>query len=200
MTIRYSLTVIVAVFTLLSPLAAQAEVKVTGREVYHFDKAHTSILWFISHIGFSNSVGQFMDYDGQIILDHDNPDQSSVTINIRTASIMTGQADFDTHLKSADFFNVEKYPTATFVSTKVTLLEDNRATVEGNFTLLGITKPLTLKVRFNKRAMDIQKNIMRAGFSVKTTIKRSLWGMKHYLPFIGDDVIIRIEAEALRDH
>lgn len=193
------LKAVLVFLVLLSPVAAQAEVKLVGKEVYHFDKTHTNILWFVSHLGFSNSMGQFMDYDGQIILDHDNPEQSSVTISIKTASIMTGLADFDTHLKTVDFFNVEKYPTATFVSTKVTLLENNRATVEGSFTLLGITKPLTLKVRFNKRAMDIQKNIMRTGFSVKTTVKRSLWGMKHYLPFIGDDVIIRIEAEALID-
>lgn len=195
--IRPSLKAIVMAIILLSPLMALAESKVTGRETYHFDKSHTNIMWFISHLGFSNSMGQFMDYDGWIILDHDNPDQSSVIITIKTASIMTGQQEFNSHLMAKDFFNVEKYPTAIFTSTNVALLEDNRASVEGNFTLLGVTKPLTLKVRFNKRAMDIQKNIMRTGFSVKTTIKRSLWGMKHYLPFVGDDVIIRIEAEAL---
>ena len=197
--IRYSLKTVVLAILLFSPFMSQAKENIIGRETYHFDKAHTNILWFISHIGFSNSMGQFMDYDGQIILDHDNPARSSVTITLRTASIMTGQEKFDTHLKSPDFFNVEKYPTATFASTKVTLLKDDRAEIDGDFTLLGVTKPLTLKVRFNKRAMDIPTNKMRSGFSVKTTIKRSLWGMKYYLPFIGDDVIIRIEAEALRD-
>lgn len=195
--IRIFLRVGMAAFMLFSPLLAQAENKVRGVEIYHFDKAHTNIMWFISHIGFSNSMGQFMDYEGRIILDHDNPDQSSVTITIKTPSIMTGQAEFDTHLKSADFFNVAKYPTATFVSTKVILLGENKATVEGKFTLLGITRPLTLKVRLNKRAMDIPTNKMRTGFSVRTTLKRSRWGLKYYLPFVGDDVIIRIETEAL---
>lgn len=185
-----------AVFIMLSPLTVQAA---TGIETYHFDKPHTNIMWFVSHIGFSNSMGQFMDYDGKIILNHDNPQLSSVKITINTASIMTGQEKFDAHLKSGDYFNVEKYPTATFNSTKVTLQEDDRATVYGDFTLLGITKPLTLIIRLNKRAMDILKNKMRTGFSVKTTIKRSDWGMTHYLPFVGDDVIIRIEAEALID-
>ncbi|NOZ66092.1 MAG: YceI family protein [Alphaproteobacteria bacterium] len=188
---------LIAFCLIFSSLPVQAKDTITGREVYHFDKNHTNIMWFISHIGFSNSMGQFMDYDGEIILDYDNPDQSSVSITLKTASIMTGLADFDAHLKSADFFNVEKYPTARFVSTKVILGKNNRATVEGNFTLLGITKPLTLKVRLNKRAMDIQKNRMRTGFSAKTTIKRSRYGMKKYLPLIGDDVTIRIEAEAL---
>ncbi|VAV97081.1 hypothetical protein MNBD_ALPHA02-331 [hydrothermal vent metagenome] len=188
---------LIAFCMFFSSLPVQAKDHVTGREVYHFDKNHTNIMWFISHIGFSNSMGQFMDYDGEIILDYDNPDQSSVSITLKTASIMTGLTDFDAHLKSAEFFNVEKFPTARFVSTKVTLGKNDRATVDGNFTLLGITKPLTLKVRFNKRAMDIQKNRMRTGFSAKTTVKRSRYGMKKYLPLIGDDVTIRIEAEAL---
>ncbi len=193
---KFFMKVATAVFIMLSPLTVQAA---TGIETYHFDKPHTNIMWFVSHIGFSNSMGQFMDYDGKIILNHDNPQLSSVKITINTASIMTGQEKFDAHLKSGDYFNVEKYPTATFNSTKVTLQEDDRATVYGDFTLLGITKPLTLIIRLNKRAMDILKNKMRTGFSVKTTIKRSDWGMTHYLPFVGDDVIIRIEAEALID-
>ncbi|MCK5424187.1 MAG: polyisoprenoid-binding protein [Emcibacter sp.] len=188
----------VLVFLLLfSPIAAQAEVNMVGKEVYHFDKTHTNILWFFNHIGFSNSMGQFMDYDGQIILDHDNPDQSSVTITIKTTSIMTGHAEFDELLRGVDYFHVDKFPTATFTSTKVTLTDEKKATVDGDFTLLGITRPLTLKVRLNKRGMDIIKNKMRTGFSVRTTIKRSRWGLTHYLPFVGDDVIIRIETEAL---
>lgn len=194
---KYFLQLFTTLLMLFSPLLTQAEDIKLGREVYNFDTDHTNIMWFASHLGFSNSMGQFMEYDGQIILDHGHPDQSSVNITIQTASIMTGLPKFDTHLKSADFFDVEKYPTATFTSTKVTLEDGDKAIVDGNFTLLGITKPLTLKIRLNKRSMDIPKNKMRTGFSVKTTVKRSLWNMKKYLPFVGDDVIIRIEAEAL---
>lgn len=194
---RYFLKTVVVLLLGLSPGPGYAEDNVRVREVYRFDKDHTNIVWYVSHMGFSKSMGQFMDYDGQIILDHDNPAQSSVTITLQTASIMTGLADFDAHLKSADFFDVEKYPVATFTSTKIILLTDRRAKVEGNFTLLGITRPVTLNVRFNKRALDIKTNKMRTGFSIKTTVKRSRWGMKKYLPFVGDNVIIRIEAEAL---
>lgn len=196
--IRYFIGVIGVIVMLLNPIFVQAKVKPSGIEVYEFDKNHTNIIWYISHIGFSNSMGQFMDYEGQIILNHDNPELSTVAITIKTESIMTGLPEFDEHLRSSDFFDVSAYPTAKFISRKVTLLNDNKATVEGDFTLLGKTKPLTLKVRFNKRAMDIQKNIMRVGFSIKTTVKRSLWDMKKYLPFVGDDVVIRIEAEALK--
>lgn len=168
-----------------------------GRETYHFDKTHTNIMWFANHIGFSKSMGQFMEFDGQVILDHDRPELSCVTVTLKTASIMTGQEKFDAHLKSSDFFDVENFPTATFISRKVSLLENNKASVEGDFTLLGVTRPLTLKIRLNKRAMDIQTNKFRAGFTASTTVKRSKWGMKKYLPFVGDNVKIRIEAEAL---
>jgi len=193
---KFFIKTIVAVLMVFSPLAALAADVTLGKETYNLDKRHTNIMWFASHMGYSKSMGQFMDFEGQVTLDHGNPDQSSVTISLKTASIMTGLPDFDKHLKSPDFFDVEKFPTATFTSTKVTLLEDNQATVEGNFTLLGITKPLTLKVRLNKRARELKSQIMRAGFSAKATIKRSDWGMKAFLPFIGDKVILQIEAEA----
>jgi len=182
---------------LLSAPAVYAEDQAVGRETYVFDKAHTNIMWFVSHIGYSDSMGQFMDYQGRIILDHDQPEQSSVKITLDTASIMTGQPEFDKHLRSADFFDVEKYPAAHFESTRVTVTGKDRATVDGLFTLLGKSRPLSLDVRFNKRGMDIEKNTPRAGFSARATVKRSLWGMKKYLGFVGDNVKIRIEAEAL---
>ena len=129
----------VALLMILSPLTALAADETGGsKETYHLDKRHTNIMWFTSHMGFSNSMGQFMDFEGQVTLDPENPDQSSVTLTIQTASIMTGLEDFDKHLKSADFFDVEKFPTATFTSHKVTLLEDNQASVEGEFTLVRV--------------------------------------------------------------
>jgi len=198
---KISNSLVIMVLLMISPLAVMADEggfsNIKGTEIYHFDKAHTNIMWFADHIGFSRSLGQFMDYDGKIELNFDHPDQSSVMITLKTASVMTGQPKFDDHLKSADFFDVEKYPTARFVSKKITLGEGNNATVEGDFTLLGVTKSLTLQIQMNKRAMDITKNIRRVGFSGKAIVKRSRWGMKKYLPFIGDDVIMRFEAEAL---
>lgn len=188
----------VATFLLLFSYATlQAQENPTGQEAYDFDPDHTSILWFANHIGYSDSSGQFMDFDGDIMLDYDNPAQSSVKITIETASIRTGLDDFDAHLKSKDFFHVEQFPTMTFESRKVTLTGDRTAEIEGDLTLLGQTKPVALRARFNKRGMDIQKNFLRTGFSVRTTIKRSDWGMKAYLPLVGDEVDILIEAEGL---
>lgn len=177
------------------PLTAGAQDKVRH---YVFDKDHTNIIWFAGHKGYSKSMGQFMDYSGDIVIDKANPAASSMTVVIKTGSIMTGLAKFDAHLKSPDFFNVGKYPTATFKSTKVTLDGENKAVVEGNFTMLGKTNPVTLKVKLNKMDMDYGAADTRAGFSAKTTLKRSLWGMKMYVPFVSDDIKIIIEAELVK--
>lgn len=165
---------------------------------YAFDKAHTSIIWFAGHKGYSKSMGQFMDFAGDVVLDSDNPAASSVEITIKTTSMTTGLADFDAHLKSPDFFNVAQYPTASFKSTKVIFHGNNKATVEGNFTLLGQTHPLVLDVVLNKRDTDMSAREVRAGFSAKTTVKRSKWGMKTYVPFISDDIDIIIETEIIK--
>jgi len=175
----------------------QAADKMSGTEKFTFENIHTNILWLADHLGFSKSTGQFLDFSGEFMLNYDAPAESTVEITIQTASISTGLPNFDAHLKTADFFDVEKYPTATFKSTKVTLKTEKTAEVEGELTMLGKSKPLTLQVRFNKRGIDVYKNVPRAGFSVRTTVKRSLWGMEKYLPLVGDDVKLIIEAEGL---
>lgn len=164
---------------------------------YGFDKSHTNIIWFAGHKGYSKSMGQFMDFDGDVVLDSDNPAASSVEITISMDSMTTGLAKFDAHLKSPDFFDVAQYSTASFKSTKV-IFQGNRAKVEGDFTLLGKTLPLVLDVVLNKRDTDMSAPEVRAGFSAKATIKRSKWGMNKYVPFIGDDIDIVIEAEIVK--
>jgi polyisoprenoid-binding protein YceI len=93
---------------------------------------------------------------------------------------------------------VEKYPTAVFESTHITLIEEESAKVKGNFIMLGRTNEITLKVRFNKRAMDPILNRMRTGYSIRSTMKRSQWGMDQMLAFVSDEINITIEAEALK--
>ena len=180
-----------------APIFSQAEEKVTGTETYIFDKSHTNIMWFADHLGFSKSMGQFMDYDGEYVLNFDKPEESRINISIKTASVMTGLPKFDAHLKNADFFDVEKYPTADFKSEEIILKGENEAEVKGSFTMLGVTKPLTLMVKFNKRAMDTYANNIRTGFSVKTKIKRSEFGMNKYVPFVSDEIPLVIETEGL---
>ena len=171
---------------------------VTGIEQYQIDKNHTNIIWYISHMGFSRTIGKFQDFEGIVTLNYDDPTKSEISITIDTKSISTGVPELDEQLKSDLFFNVEEFPTALFKSKDIILIEEDTAEVHGEFTMLGKTKDITLEVRFNKRAMDPILNIMRKGYSIKTSMKRSNWGMDKMLAFVADDINIVIEAEALR--
>lgn len=165
-------------------------------ETYTFEDNHTSITWTANHFGFSNPSGKFMDIQGSITLDEENPDQSSVIAIIKPASIVTGIEKFDNHLKSPDFFNVENYPVATFKSSNVTLIDKNHAKVTGTLTLLDINKPVTLNVTLNKIAPNPMNQISTAGFSATTTIKRSEFGINYAIPGVSDEVALLIEVEA----
>lgn len=103
-----------AAMVLFSPVSAQA-----AAEPYNFDKAHTQILFFVNHLGFSMSQGEFHDYDGHIIFDRENPENSSVEVEIRAESIDMDDEKWDAHMKNEDFFHVEEYPVITFKSTKI---------------------------------------------------------------------------------
>lgn len=162
---------------------------------YEFDKRHTSIIFFCSHMGFSASTGQFMDFDGFFELDEVTPENSKVEVVIKMDSVRTGLPKFDDHLKSKDFFNVDLYPEAKFVSTKVDLIDEKTAKVHGKLTMLDKTKTLTLDVSLNKIANNPRSNKKTAGFSIETKFKRSIWGLNYGIPMVGDEVKVLIEAE-----
>lgn len=166
-------------------------------QTYHFDKTHTNIIWSASHLGFSNSLGQFMDYDGHFTIDEKTPEKSSVEITIKTDSIMTGLPKFDEHLKSADFFDVAKHPTATFKSTKIERTGDKTAKIHGELTMLGITKPLMLDATMNKIGTNPFNKAQTAGFSITGTIDRSEYGMNYGVPGIPAAVDLMVEAEGI---
>lgn len=165
-------------------------------ETYKLDPSHTYIVWNISHLGFSTQSGKFADIDGTIILDDTKPEDSKVTVTIKPAEVVTGVPKLDDHLKAKDFFDVSKYPTATFVSDKITVTGKDRAKVYGTLTLLGVSKPLVLDVTLNKQGMNPMTNKKTLGFSAKASLKRSDFGMKYALPAVGDDVEMDIGAEA----
>jgi polyisoprenoid-binding protein YceI len=174
--------------------AALAEVK-----TYQFDPAHTNIVFLVDHLGFSKMVGQFQAFDGTLNLDPDALEQGSVSVTIETESVDTDHQKRDDHLRSPDFFNATEFPTMTFQSTKVEVNGDNGARVHGNLTLLGVTKPVVLDSTFNgvgPHPSPQMAGVTVAGFSGRTTIMRSDFGMTGMVPNIGDEVEIWLEVEA----
>ncbi|OIN86696.1 MAG: hypothetical protein AUJ12_05315 [Alphaproteobacteria bacterium CG1_02_46_17] len=165
-------------------------------ETYTFDPFHTNLYWKANHFGFSNPSGKFATVTGTVKLDEENPAASSVDVTVNTGSVVTGIDLFNEHLVADKFFNSEKFPTATFVSKKVDVTGKDTAKVEGDLTLLGITKPVTLDVTLNKIGESPISKLKTAGFSATGVVKRSDFGISYALPGVSDEVQIAIEAEA----
>lgn len=166
-------------------------------QTYTFDKLHTQIHFRVDHMGFSHSVGKFLGFDGSFTFDEAAPEGSTVNVSIDTKSINMDDAKWEEHLKGKDFFNVEQFPAMTFKSTKLDVTRaDKKAVLTGDLTLLGVTKPVTLDVTFNKCGEHPMSKLPTCGFDAATTIKRSEWGMGYGVPMVGDDVAISITVEA----
>ena len=170
-----------------------------AQETYTIDPVHSQPIFEVQHMGFSIQRGSFTKMSGKVVLDRAGK-KGSIDVTIDTASIRTIDPRLDTNAKSENFFNVEKYPTMTFKSTKLSFDGDRVVGVDGELTLLGISKPVTLKVAnvvcgehpINKKPM--------CGAEASATIKRSEWGMTYAMPrAVGDEVRIIIPIEAYRD-
>jgi polyisoprenoid-binding protein YceI len=190
---RRTLPLQILVLALLLPLLAAAE-----PAVYKVDADHSGVNFSIRHF-VSNVSGRFRDFDGVIKYDPQNPAASSVGFTIRAASIDTTNNDRDEHLRSKDFFEVAKYPTLTFASTRVVPRDAATLEVTGNLTMHGVTREITFPVQLlgTMRAPQGEK----AGFEAAFTLNRKEFGINwnNLLdsgPMLGDEVKIRIEIEA----
>lgn len=166
-----------------------------AQDTYTLDPYHSYVLWHISHFGYSNFSGKWMA-SGTLVLDQAKVQNSKVNVSINVADFITGIPKLDEHLGSDAFFNIAKFPKATFVSDSVDVTGKNTANVHGILTVHGVSKPITLNVMLNKLAINSFTKKMTAGFTASTEIKRSDFGMSNYLPALGDDVKIDIEVEA----
>lgn len=160
-----------------------------------FDKSHTAITFDVDHFGYSTVHGVFREFDGVLHLDPKAPTTSSVAFTIQADSIDTLFAKRDEHLKSADFLDVARFPTITFQSTDIAMVDERTAKVVGALTIKDVTKPVELDVRLNKLEPSPMTQVLTAGFTVTGVIKRSEFGVSTYVPAVGDELTIRIDAE-----
>lgn len=165
---------------------------------YSVDPAHTYTHFSVSHLGFSTMQGRFDQSSGKVTLDR-AAKSGSVDITIEAASLNTGYAKRDDHLKSPDFFNVAENPKITFKSSSVKFRGDTPATVEGTLTLLGVSKPVTLTINAIKCGTNPMNKKELCGAAASAQIKRSDFGMKYGAPGIGDDIGLVFEIEAYKD-
>ena len=194
--------ILAAALVLAVPAAAQMPTTAPGKPnpalatagSYHVDTGHTQVLFTVNHMGFSQYSGQFTQPTGTLTLDPRNPAASRVTITFPIDKVSTTVPALDAHLKRADFFEADKYPTATFVSTRI-VARGQSATITGNLTLKGVTRPVTLAATFvgaGPGPMGAHKT--NVGFHATTTINRSAFGISYGIPLVSDRVDLVINA------
>lgn len=174
--------------------------------VYKVDPAHNSVTWRVSHLGLSNYTARFTSVEAAIEFDPAKTENSKLTVSIDPTSVKTDypysdKKNFDKVLaEDKIWFNASVHKTITFKSSKVEMTGPKTAKVTGDITLLGVTKPITLDATLNG-AMKEQPFAKKPalGFSASGQIKRSEFGMSTYVPLVGDEVTLLIEAEFLKD-
>lgn len=182
--------------TLILATAAAAPA-MAAPETYVLDGSHTFPRFSYSHLGFSTQLSRFNKTTGKVVFDK-AAKTGSVDIVIDTKSVDTGFATFDDHIQGEDFLDTAKYPTATFKSTNVVFEGDKPAKIEGNLTIKGVTKPVTLTVTsFLAMPHPMQKKDA-IGANAFTVIKRTEFNAGKYAPHVGDEVRVDIALEAIK--
>lgn len=175
-----------------APVAAKIEAA-SGR--YQLDPSHTDVLAQWSHFGFSRPSAHFGISTGTLVYDAADVGKSSVEVTIPMTALASFVPDLDAHLKSADFFDVGKFPEASFKSTRVAAAGVNQLAVTGELTIKGISKPVTLAVTLNGAGAHPMLKKQAIGFTATATIKRSDFGVAAYAPNVSDEIELRITTE-----
>lgn len=159
---------------------------------YKVESYHTQVGFSLSHFGFSHFSGSFSGATGTLEIDPAKPAASRLEVTLPVSSVATTVSKLTEELKGDQWFNAAQYPTATFTSTKVTPIGKDSATIAGNLTLLGVTRPVTLTAHFVGGGVNPLDKAYTIGFDATGTIKRSDFGVKTYVPMVGDDVQLTI--------
>ena len=176
-------------------LGAALPVAAHAADTYTIDPAHTYPNFTINHLGFSTMHGRFDSTRGTITLDTAKK-TGKVDITIKTASISTGFAKRDADLRAPDFFNAAEYPTMTYKADHIRFKGNTPAVVEGKLPLLGVTRPVKLYINAFKCGVNPLSKKQECGAGATAEIKRSDFGMKTFLPAIGDTIKMDFEIEA----
>ena len=170
---------------------------------WDFDLSHSSVNFHVRHLMVSKVHGRFTSWNGTLVLDEQDLTKSKLSVTIDAASVDTKEQKRDDHLRSADFFEAEKYPHLTFISKEIKRGGDNRYLVAGELTIRGITKPVTLEVEGGDVVKDPWGGT-RTGFSAKTSVNRKDFGLHWNLALeaggfvVGDKIEITLEIEAIK--
>jgi len=183
----------------LLPLLAMLFPAAATAAEYRFDTVHSQVQFQVWHLGFSRSEGEFHDLRGGFQFDPEHWDRSRCEVQIGVASLDLDDAAWNRKLLGKDWFDAQAHPEMQFRCTGMTQVENGHGRIDGELTLRGVTRPVSLEVTFNRAATHKYSLQFIAGFSATTSIKRSDFGMTSLLPEVGDDIEIRLEIEGIRE-
>lgn len=183
--------------SLFPVLALSAAVAHAAPLQYTLDPAHTQVLFSWNHLGYSHPSGQFDRIEGSLLYDAQHPEKSSVRASIPVASLYTHVPALDKQLLGPQFLDAAKYPRITFVASKVNPAGKDHFKVEGELTVHGVTRPVTLDVTLNKSGSYPMIDAPALGFGGNATFNRSAFGVGYGVPMVGDALQVTITAEAI---
>ena len=176
---------------------AQAAVAVPSG-AYTLENTHGYITFSYSHLGFSRPQLGFNTFTVDLELNSEDPSKSSVKVGIDANSIDSRVAEFDAHLKGDKFFATAANPGISFESTGIKMNSDTTASITGNLTIKGVTKPVTLEATLNKAAEHPMRKVPTVGLSATAKLMRSDWGLGEYVPMVSDEVDVVISVELIK--
>lgn len=178
----------------LAQQIASADPAVVQAGSYKVESYHTQVGFSLSHFGFSQFSGFFSGATGTLQIDPARPAASKLEVTLPIGSVTTTVSKLDDELKGDQWFDAAQYPTATFSSIKVTPTGKGSATIAGNLTLHGVTRPVTLTAHFVGGGVNPLDKAYTIGFAATGTIRRSEFGVKTYVPMVGDEVKLTISG------
>ena len=188
-----------AVALFLALLGASAS-SIAAPVRYTLDPSHTQVLFSWDHLGYSHPSGQFDQVNGTLIYDAEHPAKSSIRVSIPVSGLHTHVPALDRQLLGPAYLDARRYPQITFVSSKVEPAGEHGFKVEGQLTVHGVTRPVTLDVTLNKSGSYPVIEAPALGFGGSTTFDRSTFGVGYGVPMVGDALRVTITAEAIESH
>ena len=183
---------------LLFPVSGRAGVPFpAGR--YRLDPQHARISWSVSHLGFSTYRGLIPSVHGTLSIDPRHPEAAQLDARIAMSGIATLDPALDARLRSSQFFDVARYPTASYHAAGLRMTGPATARLDGALSLCGVTLPVPMNVRFERAGPDPVNGKPTLGFEGTAVLRRSLFGVAAYVPLVGDDVGLELEAEFVPD-
>jgi polyisoprenoid-binding protein YceI len=162
---------------------------------YTFDKNHTEVRFCWNHLGVSRQCAHFTNFDGELVYDDASPESSKLNVTFKTDSIETLVPVFNGHMKGEKLFDTQKFPEATFKSTKFEKTGEKTGKVIGDLTIKGVTKPVALDVKLNFTGPHPLSKKQSLGIGAVTSVKRTEFGVSQGAPFVSDEISIEIQSE-----